>query len=979
MMYDGAAVTMAETVIPNALPASAQADASTAGHGTTIASAESKDAVSHETVPVTAPTLAADAPRREIAFVSTSVADWRQLADSFAPNVQVVILDGTRDGVEQISQALAGRQGIDAIHILSHGVAGQIELGTAALNETSMLGQYRDALLRIGASLTDSGDILVYGCNFSAGEVGNSAAHTLSMLTGADVAASNDLTGAARFGGNWNLETQMGSIETQVGVSLSERERYDKLMAPPVAVPDTAATVQDTPVTISVLNNDTDPDHDPLSITSASALHGTVVINAGQTLTYTPNAGYLGLDKITYAISDGNGGVASSVVDVSVVTLDVPPTNTAPLSVTVQEDLPLVFSAANGNALSISDPDSNTQTVTLSVTKGTFTLSGTAGLTFSIGDGTADQTMAFSGTTAAINAALENSFFQGTADANGAAQLNFQTITSPTLSPTWINGGFETPTVAFQGYFNENVVPGWETDASDNLIEFWHTGFNGVPAYEGNQLAEINATQNAALFQNFTPTQGSLVGITFSHRGRDGTDVMRVVATDLGADGLIGTADDTVLLSEQFSDNNTQWGTYNRVLTNQATGHIIRFEFRAVSTASGDPTSGNLVDGIQPLEGKGAATITQINIVPVADIVNDQVRTSEDTPLTFNVITGTNEVSGADNFENAGRALTGINGVAFVPGTPITISGGTILVQSNGTVTFTPDANYHGTSSFNYTVTSGGATETATVTLLVDPVSDAPSGTDKTVSLDEGGRHTFAAADFGFSDSSDSPANAFSALVITTLPAAGDGVLSLNGVAVTAGQVIAVSDLGQLTFTPLTNRNGTAIGSFTFQVRDDGGTANGGMDTDPTPNTFAFNITSVNDAPSGTDKTVSLDEDGQYTFAAADFGFSDSSDSPANAFSALVITSLPAAGDGVLSLNGVAVTAGQVIAVTDLGQLTFTPLTNRNGSGIGSFTFQVRDDGGTANGGVDTDPTPNTFAFNITSVNDAPSGTDKTV
>ncbi|MDI2146299.1 hypothetical protein KBJ94_30130, partial [Pseudomonas sp. ITA] len=137
-------------------------------------------------------------------------------------------------------------------------------------------------------------------------------------------------------------------------------------------------------------------------------------------------------------------------------------------------------------------------------------------------------------------------------------------------------------------------------------------------------------------------------------------------------------------------------------------------------------------------------------------------------------------------------------------------------------------------------------------------------------------------------------------------------------------QVIAVTDLGQLTFTPLTNRNGTAIGSFTFQVRDNGGTANGGVDTDPTPNTFTFNVTSVNDAPSGTDKTVSLDEGGRYTFSAADFGFSDSSDSPANAFSALVITTLPAAGDGVLSLNGVAVTAGQVIAVSDLGQLTFT-------------------------------------------------------
>ncbi|WP_171057326.1 Ig-like domain-containing protein, partial [Pseudomonas fluorescens] len=154
-------------------------------------------------------------------------------------------------------------------------------------------------------------------------------------------------------------------------------------------------------------------------------------------------------------------------------------------------------------------------------------------------------------------------------------------------------------------------------------------------------------------------------------------------------------------------------------------------------------------------------------------------------------------------------------------------------------------------------------------------------------------------------------------------------------------------------------------GAFTFQVRDDGGVANGGVDTDPSANTFAFNITSVNDAPAGTDKTVSFTEGGKYTFSAADFGFTDPNDTPANAFSAVVIASLPAASDGTLALNGVAVVAGQVIAVADLGQLVFTSASGRSGNGLGAFTFQVRDDGGTALGGVDTDPSAHTVTFNI--------------
>ena len=81
----------------------------------------------------------------------------------------------------------------------------------------------------------------------------------------------------------------------------------------------------------------------------------------------------------------------------------------------------------------------------------------------------------------------------------------------------------------------------------------------------------------------------------------------------------------------------------------------------------------------------------------------------------------------------------------------------------------------------------------------------------------------------------------------------------------------------------MANANGAGYASFTFQVQDNGGTANGGVDLDASPNTMTVNVTAVNDAPAGTNNTVTTNEDTAYTFATADFGFSDPNDSPANA------------------------------------------------------------------------------------------------
>ncbi len=115
-------------------------------------------------------------------------------------------------------------------------------------------------------------------------------------------------------------------------------------------------------------------------------------------------------------------------------------------------------------------------------------------------------------------------------------------------------------------------------------------------------------------------------------------------------------------------------------------------------------------------------------------------------------------------------------------------------------------------------------------------------------------------------------------------------------------------------------------------------------------------------------------EDTSYVFDTTDFGFTDPNDSPANQFSAVHFTTVPSAGS--LTNDGSAVTAGSDVPVADIagGKLSYLPAEDANGTPYRTFTFRVRDDGGTLSSGVDTDPSPNTMTIDVTSVSDAPSG-----
>jgi len=138
---------------------------------------------------------------------------------------------------------------------------------------------------------------------------------------------------------------------------------------------------------------------------------------------------------------------------------------------------------------------------------------------------------------------------------------------------------------------------------------------------------------------------------------------------------------------------------------------------------------------------------------------------------------------------------------------------------------------------------TSGLSDTSEITVTLNNINDDPAGADKTVVMAKNSIYTFKVSDFGFTDPNDSPANSLLAVKVHTLPLS--GTLTYSGVSVSAEQFIPVAGIagGLFTFAPVTNTTGTGYANFSFQVQDDGGIANGGLDLDPTPNNISINVT----------------------------------------------------------------------------------------------------------------------------------------
>ncbi len=150
---------------------------------------------------------------KQILFVDTAVQDYLTLIES-ASTDQIFILSENLSGIEQISQVLANQRNIKSIHILSHGSPGSLNIGSDTINNQN-LPQFSNKIQEWGKALTEKADILLYGCQVAATEIGLQLIQKLHQLTGANIAASNSQTGNQALGGDWELEVKIGNIATQ--------------------------------------------------------------------------------------------------------------------------------------------------------------------------------------------------------------------------------------------------------------------------------------------------------------------------------------------------------------------------------------------------------------------------------------------------------------------------------------------------------------------------------------------------------------------------------------------------------------------------------------------------------------------------------------------------------------------------------------------------------------------------------------------
>ena len=341
---------------------------------------ESLSALAVETLPNTEP--------RSVVFVVDNLPKLASLAQSLPSDATVVLLDAKGDGVAQITDWLQGRTGIESVHILSHGQPGEVDLGSVTLsNET--LASYSAALSSWSLAFAPNADILLYGCDVAQAD-GSALIARLAQITGANIAASDDLTGDSGKGGDWELEAVSGAVQADTLTVAGYAEVFAKpggTSNQPPAIDKGMSKLSGSVTedgTLTVSGSITASDRDTGDTLTYSALgagdkkysatatgdYGTLSLNTSGDWTYALGNGLAAVqalgasdtvqDTFTIQVADGNGGT-----DTATVTIDIAGANDAPIAVddlaSIQND---ATKAVTGNVLTNdSDVDGDTLSV----------------------------------------------------------------------------------------------------------------------------------------------------------------------------------------------------------------------------------------------------------------------------------------------------------------------------------------------------------------------------------------------------------------------------------------------------------------------------------------------------------------------------------------------------------------------------------------------------------------------------------------
>ncbi|HAX75013.1 MAG TPA: hypothetical protein DCY88_04050, partial [Cyanobacteria bacterium UBA11372] len=254
---------------------------------------------------------------KTLVFIDANLEAYQYLASGVLDQLEVRILDPEENGIFAITtqlQKFAAISGaIDAVHIFSHGSPGQLQLGSIILNSQTV-EQYKRWLQQWQSCLGDEADLLIYGCNVAAGD-GLSFVQQLSELTGANVAASVDLTGSSAKGGNWKLEVTTGEIKATAALKDEVMASYSGVLEIRTV---TSATDDNNPgslrnVIAQANSGDTIVFASSLANQTITLTQGEIRINPGKNITID------GANAANLTIS-GNNASRIFLIDANVVT-----------------------------------------------------------------------------------------------------------------------------------------------------------------------------------------------------------------------------------------------------------------------------------------------------------------------------------------------------------------------------------------------------------------------------------------------------------------------------------------------------------------------------------------------------------------------------------------------------------------------------------------------------------------------------------
>jgi hypothetical protein len=647
----------------------------------------------------------------------------------------------------------------------------------------------------------------------------------------------------------------------------------------PIATDDASSGDEDSAISGNVLDNDTDPDGDALSVDADSfdtALGGHVELSADGTFTYTPPADYFGSDSFTYVVRDGNGGSAQATV-----VLDIQSVNDAP---TIVGDAYLGFEDGQifGNVL---DNDFDTEGDTLTVEVGTFATAqgGTVELQT---DGSFVYTPAasFHGEDSFVYRATD-----GIADWTEATVLF--SVESVNDAPVAQDDSFE---ASEDLSLNGNVLDN-DSDADGDSLSVVESTIVSDAGVEVEMHADGSFIYSP--IANFNGEDRFVYTVSDGNGGyAQATVVITVQPVDDAPvaldDEYFGNEDESIsgnVLSNDYDVDSPSLAVAEGAFTTEQGGEIVfssdgSFVYTPASNFFGDDRfEYSIVAGELQSTANIVFHVASVNDDPVAQ--DDAFAGDEDSVISDNVLTNDSDADG--------------DTLSVDPDSFDTALGGHVELSADGSFVYTPAANYFGSDSFTYIVRDGnGGAAQATVYLDIAPVNDAPEiigdaflgSEDATISGNVLGN------DFDFD---------------------GDALSVEAGTVETAhGGTVVLQSNGDFVYTPAANFYGED--SFVYRATD--GIADWGEGT------VILSVESVNDDPVANDDSFQSNEDEPLTGNVLD------NDTDAD-------------GDTLQTVAGtIATDAGGSVEIFADGSFVFTPPADFHG--IDHFVYTATDGNG---------------------------------